>query len=581
MSFAHKAVPTDQSSNLSSDLPQGISPQGDLWATYAAVRTFRWIGRKLPESDAQSVCRFMLNRQNADGGFAWIAGLPSDLWATFYASQTLSDLSAAPSRMDAFSNWVLETAAPEGGFAMMPGQSAEVWATYYACRVLKEISGRAVPEHRKLRDWIASLQVPSGGISWAPGHEATDIRAFYYATMAWATATDDKPSPWDLDKLQAWVAQCRTEQGALRFTPTDAPCTWAAFRGATAIARLGLELPDAERLRTWIDNRLTSPGFTRWEGYTETDVWANFTAVGTYRAIGRPLPDEVQTTVETSLLSMRHPSGGFTYRQPHSAFDTLSVASLMLRKEVAANSPHIEWIQAAAMPYESGVMYMPGRGSEVRCTLWALAACQMQGVPLCPTGRLVDWFRQLQNPDGGFGYWLGRGSDLASTTAVIECLKLLDVPAETVLDTASISRFVDRCRPDDPTLGYGLVPGAKPSVTFGAMAARSLANLGREAEAQMLFQRLQKPVALGAYHSGTGLPDLATTYQIVVTAHRLQAPIEITTKKLGRFLDRIERPEGVYWTPLGQGSPDPLAAALSSCVRRWIAEGDDPMGLVL
>ena len=65
-------------------------PEADLWCSYAATRTLRWLGAQ-PDNPA-AVADYLRSRQNHDGGFAWQRGLPSDVWASYYCAQTLHDL---------------------------------------------------------------------------------------------------------------------------------------------------------------------------------------------------------------------------------------------------------------------------------------------------------------------------------------------------------------------------------------------------------------------------------------------------------------------------------------------------------
>src|SRR5436305_5870883 len=102
-------------------------------------------------------------------------------------------------------------------------------------------------------------------------------------------------------------------------------------------------------------------------------------------------------------------------------------------------------------------MYMPGRGAEIRCTLWGLSAGAFRDEPRARR-TIGEWLARLQNPDGGFGYWHGRGSDLVSTASAVEIARLLD--AGSVLDRAGLTAFVERCRKDARGFEYGNVPGA-------------------------------------------------------------------------------------------------------------------------
>ncbi|WP_414945156.1 prenyltransferase/squalene oxidase repeat-containing protein [Amycolatopsis sp. cmx-11-32] len=165
------------------------------------------------------------------------------------------------------------------------------------------------------------------------------------------------------------------------------------------------------------------------------------------------------------LRAMTCPSGGFTYREPDRAGDALSTAATALLS--AADDPRQgqwrTWLPGCRLPNEGGIMYMPARGSEVRCTLWALAAGAADVDPAAPR-EIANWLKDLQNPGGGFGYWEGRGSDLVSTAAAVETLRLLGIPVSEVLDPARLAEFVLGCRDEQ---SYRHVPGAPPTLRTG------------------------------------------------------------------------------------------------------------------
>ena len=96
----------------------------DLWCTYAATRTLAWLNAQ--PLDIQGCRDFVLNCQNADGGFAWQRGMRSDIWATYYCSQTLVHLGCEIPRQAQLKNWVESLFTASGGFAMTPGQSSDI-----------------------------------------------------------------------------------------------------------------------------------------------------------------------------------------------------------------------------------------------------------------------------------------------------------------------------------------------------------------------------------------------------------------------------------------------------------------------
>src|SRR6185312_12180089 len=89
-------------------------PEADLWCSYAAVRTLRWLGAR--PADEEAVARFLTSRQNADGGFAWQRGLASDVWATYYCASALADLGRPVPNAEALARWLPTLRRPDGGF---------------------------------------------------------------------------------------------------------------------------------------------------------------------------------------------------------------------------------------------------------------------------------------------------------------------------------------------------------------------------------------------------------------------------------------------------------------------------------
>ncbi|MFE5294903.1 prenyltransferase/squalene oxidase repeat-containing protein [Streptomyces sp. NPDC056632] len=572
----------------------------DLWCTYAAVRTAGWLGLALPGRDATVAT--LLARQNSDGGFAWQKGLPSDIWATYYCTQALNDLGAEVPEPDRIAGWLAGTQDPDGGFAMTPGQAADIWATYYAARTYAEILGRPVPRPEALRAWLAGSQRADGGLGWNPGASESDARACYYGAMAHRAAFGDTAPPWDVPALVGWLRERQTPEGGFVFDESaTAACLWATFRAVRALTALGARPAREEECVAWIHARqLPDGGFVRWEGYGHADVWACFSAVGALTALGHEVPDP--EGVRAALVACGLPEGGFTYRDAAAAGDSLATAAaLILAAADGASAGPAEdaggrpapgagvatapgavapgrraalagWLRAAHLPYEGGVMYMPGRGAEVRCTLWAASALRTADERPLDADRLADWLRLLQNSDGGFGFWHGRGSDMVATVSALEILATAGRSPEG-LDLDALRRFLDACGDSD---GYRFAPGGSVTCAATAQAVRARYLLGDRDEARAeakLLDPFRSP--LGGFSAvPRHLPDLVSTYQARLTAQTLGAAGDATTDAgadadLDRFLAKVRRPgEGHAWSPLGRGSGGPLADALGALLER-------------
>jgi hypothetical protein len=527
----------------------------DLWCTYAAVRTLRWLDRLDHVTEAGETATYLAGRRNADGGYAWSRGMQSDVWATFYCLQSLTDLGAERPALERTQDWLTRCRSGEA-YAMMPGQAPCVWATHFATRALVEVCGVAPQDPEALLRWLGALQTASGGLSWSPEHAKTgraDVRACHYGIAAWRAIGTAEP-PWDVPALIAWVRDQQVGRGGFRFSPaSDVPCLWATYRATAALAALGAR--PAHPCTDWVlDRRHPEGGFVRWADYDVPDVWASFCAVGSLRSLDvavDPVVDEVTERIATMACA----GGGYTYREPVHAANALSAAAAALTGDPGAAR---EWLAGCLLPNEGGVMYMPGRGSEVRCTLWALAAGAF-AEDATARGRIRDWLGDMQNPDGGFGYWEGRGSDLVSTAAAVESAMLL---GDVKLDTDVLAEFLLRCRRAQPA-AYGHVPGASPTLRAGLQAMRVWQSLGRTDQDGVTELLARHRVSGGGYaNEGSRMPDLLSTYEAVATADRVGVRLDTTGPRA--FLDRVRTPAGTAWSPLGPPTDDPLADCLGT-----------------
>jgi hypothetical protein len=561
----------------------------DLWCTYAAVRTLAWLGRTDEAADAEATARYLRSRRNSDGGYAWSVGMPSDAWATFYCTQALTDLGRELPEPGGTARWLSGTWTPDGtgaAYAMTPGQAPDVWATHFSTRSSVRIPGGEVPDAASLLKWLAALQRPDGGLSWSPGSTTCDVRACHYGAAAWYALNSVAPAepPWDTDALIRWLREQQTDEGGFRFSPeADVPCMWATYRATAALEILGGA--PAHPVEPWIRRmRGASGAFVRWQGYEVEDVWASFCAVGALKAVGAST-DGIADAVVARIGQLGCEGGGYTYREPEHAADALSTAAAVLadgtdapgeahapqRTGRTAADPRVGWLESCQLPNEGGLMYMPARGSEIRCTLWGLTAGAFAGEESVEgRRRIAEWLRGLQNPDGGFGFWEGRGSELLSTAAAVGVVRRLGATVPQSLDADALRGFVTRCLVPGDDAGAAL-PGTEPTLRQGLQAQRILHALG-EGSPQAVAALLDRHRVRGGGWANTGarLPDLLSTYEAVATADLYELPVD--TAHLSRFTDRVSSDDGgTAWSPLAPGSGGPLADALGSLLRRRAA----------
>ncbi len=555
----------------------------DLWCTYAAVRTLAWLGRTDTAAQQDVTAAYIGRRRNADGGYAWSRGMLSDAWATFYCTQSLRDLGRTVPRPDITGRWLRATWTGDA-YAMLPGQAPDVWATHFSTRAAAELTGAAAPDPHRLRTWLSGLQCADGGLSWTPEDARrgnSDVRACYYGVLAWRAVVSshggDGTPPWDVAALTAWLRSRQDDSGGFRFSArADVPCMWATYRAVGALAALGAAPRAPQACGAWV-MRLRGPSgaFVRWQGYDVEDVWASFCAVGTLQALDVPL-GEAASAVAERIASLRCLQGGYTYREPDAAADALTTSATVLTAPPGRADPAlVRWLEGCQLPNEGGVMYMPGRGSEIRCTLWALAAGAFAHDPDA-RAAIAGWLGELQNPDGGFGYWEGRGSDVVSTAAALECTTLVADPrrVQDILDADAAAGFLDTCRgPAEAPAAYGNVPGADATLRAGLQAQRALALLGRDtAEAVRVLLDRHRVRGGGFANEGNRMPDLLSTYEAVLAADRTGLPVD--TGHVGAFLHRVRDAGATAWTPMAPGSGGPLADCLGTLLARRL--GDAP-----
>ncbi|KFU78733.1 hypothetical protein SAMN04489729_0194 [Amycolatopsis lurida] len=544
--------------------------EADLWCTYAAVRTASWLDRTADLPGRAATLDYLGGRRNTDGGYAWSKGMASDAWATFYCTQAMAELGAEIPKLGTTLDWLRRTWSGTA-YAMLPGQAPDVWATHFSVRTMVEVCREAPPDPDRLVSWLRALQAPDGGLGWSPEHAGTmasDVRACFYGVMSWRAlraVEPDAPFPWDRPALVRWLREQQQAEGGFRFGPSaDTPCMWATYRATAALETLGSAPAERQRCLDWIlDRRSPDGAFVRWAGYDVADVWASFCAIGSLRALGADTGPHAGPVLHR-LRELACPSGGFTYREPEHAGDALSTAATALLSPGDDPRQHEwrTWLAGCRLPNEGGVMYMPARGSEVRCTLWAIAAGAAVADPAAPR-EIADWLAMLQNPDGGFGYWEGRGSDLVSTAAAVETLRLLGIPVAEVLSAERLAEFVLGCRDEQ---GYRHVPGALPTLRAGLQASRVLEQLGRTAPGELAGLLDRHRVRSGGFaNEGSRMPDLLSTYEAVVTADRQRLPVDFT--RLNVFLDRLTRPDGTGWTPLAPTGGGVLADCLGALLR--------------
>ncbi|QJI40777.1 terpene cyclase/mutase family protein [Pseudomonas sp. ADAK2] len=560
------------SSQVRPHFPDGfgvVSGQPDLWCTYAAIRSLAWVDR-LHSADQPQIRRYIQSRYNRDGGYAWSKGMPSDAWATFYCTETLNDLGGMEPVAEATEAW-LDSLSDGRAYGMCAGQGADVWATHYAVRTLVNVCHREVKEPTALLDWLSGLQCENGGLSWSPEfarRDKADVRACFYGVMAWKALSQQGAwvPTWDMERLVKWLQLQQLDCAGFRFSEAaDSPCLWATYRATATLAALGAGPLGASDCVDWIYS-LRGPGgaFVRWEGYDCEDVWAVFCAVGSLKALNqdvRALGDDVSRFIQHLYVD----TGGYTYREKSAAADVLTTAATVLagHLEPEAAESAVRWIEGCQMPNEAGVMYMPGRGAEVRCTAWALATGAFRAAPE-RRREILAWLARIQNPDGGFGFWEGRGSDMVSTASAVSIAQMLGDAQG--IDLGQLERFVRRCSVSEQPSMFSNFPAATPSFRASIQALKCLQFLGHGEVIALQGLLARHKVKQGGFANvGNRIPDLLSTYEAIAAMNAFG--LEVEGPHLTYFLDKVATAAGYAWSPMFREGEDALSGCLGSLLR--------------
>jgi prenyltransferase beta subunit len=543
----------------------------DLGCTYAAVCTASWIdpGWKLPA--LEGTIDYLLGLHRADGGYAPVPagpGAPSELWATYMAGATLWTLGVDVPQPAATLSW-LSRLREDGGFGMVPDQDADPWATYFGCRVATEICGITVPRDALAR-WLERLQAPGGGLAWSADAAAAGrarLGAAYAATGAWRSAAPGAEYvPWQPGPLVRWLQDQQRADGGFMLDPeTPRSCLTATHHALAALGALGAAPRDPHACLRWILARRGPRGsFTRWEGYDVEDVWAAHHGIAALRLLGYPT-DAFHEPVLSRLAEAACPEGGFTYRDAAMAAEALGAALTVMLGEGPGGRTR-DWLGDLQVP-EGGLARIPGGQAELRATLWATCAGAVGDSRR--RVRAIRWLIGLQNADGGFGAWTGCASDLTSTVNALELDGRLGYEGARV-DRTAAAAFLQR---------HWSAPGTEahqdrePPLRSVLQSARGLALCG--APAGTVLPAVRGALARHASPSGGysdrpgGVPDLLTSYEVVLTASRLGVPVD--APGLIYALESLRRPDGYAWTHSATAG-GPLAYGFGSMLEEALLE---------
>jgi len=538
----------------------------DLFCTVSAVEGYRALSRSAGCHTARTV-RAVRALGSGIGALGSNRGQPPDAWSTAYGTLTLTALGQPIPA--GWINFLTSLAGHDGGFAMSPGNAAEIWASGLALQALAQAGALNDVDLHSVARWFASCQTPAGGLTWSPdaaGQTSGDVRATAFALTALQSASAMRlfASEADVDLLAHWLRSLQDNSGGFRLDEHHRPCLWGTGEALAALQVLGARPHNPRSCRRFVEEHidLQAGGFVRATMFPQrSDVWANRQGIRSLGLLGASVPGQLADSVTAFLDRCALSAGGYTYRPVEDAPDALTTAAAVLAGD---NSPStLDVLAASVMPDEGGYAYMPARGAEARATQWTVTALRASGRAF-DVGGLARWAGRMQNPDGGFGAWIGRGSDDTSTCAVVHTV---GGQLQIGLDFAAL-RHRTAVRLAD------VLAGATTDVVKLSVLCRTAVALSMSIDGHRVMHILDAHGIDGGWRrSERSAPDLATTYAVLL-AHQALGRLGDRVAAAARWTNRLARGEdGVAWSALARVPAGPVPSALASLIS---ATAEDP-----
>lgn len=537
----------------------------DLFCTWAALRALRRLGA-LGEVDRDAIIAAVGSRR-VGGGYSVASGGLPDAWATRYAVEILVLLDAPTSpRADRF---LRDLCGADGLQGMTPGEDPSIWSVAFGTAALAALD-RPVPEAPAVAAFLVGCQDPvTGLIGFSPAEArraSVNARAVGFACETAARLPATCRASWDRSALAAGVASLQVA-GGFRLTPTTPePCLWGTGNLVMGTRAVDLPVPHAEDVIAFVHDQADAQGgYRRGPAFDTADVFATDHATAVLEVLGERLDAAHSDRTIEFLLAATTPDGGFTYCPAPLDADALMTGWVVLSGSSEDHATSVAWLASRTMPGEpGGIPYMDGRGAEQRSTLAVLRATAGAGPD---TEAVAAWVAGIQHPDGGCGWWAGRGRTVAALTVALDLLSLCGVAPAEVLDTVRAAEFLNRCRVPDGT--YRPVPGAPGATALAtAQGLRAEAALGG-APAPDLLRQWAHPQ--GGFAERLGVPTLSLTLEAAATATAIGAA-PVTAGSYRSFLEGIARPDGWAFSSASPESGGPLAAALAAELHHAAAE---------
>ncbi len=414
----------------------GFSTVENVWDHCMAVWALRSSGSAVPEESL----RWLLARQNTDGGWGWATGQESDTNSTSLAIQTLElgPPTLADPAIDAAVAFLRKQQRSDGGFAWVApspgGDDSDANSTAMVIQALwsagEEPTGldwmQAPTDSDSITMTLSSpmerllqFQLGDGSFQWQDGYGA-DLMATVQAIPVLAGSAGPVPSPGvaAVHRALDWLRGQQLGDGSF-------PTSFGHPASITCDVALALAA-SGEDLSTWTTASSASPTIMEYlasacDSFAVTSAATGKLVVAVVAAGQDPTKFGGCDLLARLLAHREGDSFGTTTTDQAWAILALAVTR---QPTAAAVVDRLLLDQQPDGGWESG----PGWGSDTNTTALALQALLAAGQS-ADSGLVAQALQSLlsqQNDDGGFPYvkpsqW-GSDSDANSTAAVIQAL---------------------------------------------------------------------------------------------------------------------------------------------------------------
>lgn len=532
-------------------------PAFDLFLSWAHIEGLALLGR-VPANGAATAGA--LRALNGHHGVGSQPGQPADRWATSYFALLHRHLGIRP---PAGAGQFLLEGMSDGSCWMHDGEAPSMWSNWLSAEAVVSVYRAQVPAPALSVEHVVASQSEGGGIGWGPAWARAgraELRASGFALrwMAVIGRFDQAITVIDRDALIAWVRALQDPAGGFRLQPEAVtPCLWATAEALDLLHRLDVHVPAVNDAAAdfALDNLMSDGGFRRGAAYDHSDLWSTRNGARVLRRTQRLEPAVIDGAA-AFLAACEAPHGGATYR-PGVWAEAYTTAAGVLAGTEEHPEDAVDFLHHLRMPEDGGFAYMPGRGAEARTLRFAGLAAAMHGRRL-PTEPSLAWARSARNPDGGWGVYDGRSSSTNTTCAVLAEAKAAGELGTLV--SPELAQWMRR---------RWLAARRDPlDLVELSLLERISGFVGTALPKEPLRTVLHAHEVDGGWFRKPGDgADLHTTYQALL-AHQQLGSLPQALERSVRWLQLLERPGGMTWSPLSNQAGGALPAAFAELIRR-------------